>query len=321
MMMDSTLSILKNIDNVINRTISFIIIPICTILNLVSILVLRRKHLNKTNMGVFYIYLVATHTISLLYNIFVSDAELLFNYNLLTTSDFFCKLFSFLNKPVKQMSPWLQITITLHRFVYYKFPAKAKFFSKYLIISMLVIFCIITGLSTTNFFYYLKHQYADNFNQTSTNLTPISVSCTAERTISLVSDIEVFLFRILIVFLVILVLTLVLYFGIYRNVNLETKDRALIRENHFTYVQLVLNIFYLIFNAPILLAYIAKYTLMGRKDNASLLIDTLNSMSREFSNLYYSSFFVLNFVFNSLFRAEFFGLLDDIYKRLKLIFK
>ena len=315
--MDSTISILQSIDLIINHTISFLIIPICTVLNLISILVLRRKPLNKTNMGVFYIYLVATHTISLFYIIFVSDADLLFNYNLLTINDFSCKLFSFLSKPVKKMSPWLQVTITLHRFVYYKFPAKAKFISKHLISSMLVTFCCITVLSGANFFYYLKHQYADNINQTSTNLTLVSVTCTADGTISLVNDIEVFLFRTLITFSVILVLTLVLYFGIYRNVNLETKDRALIRENHFTYVQLVLNIFYLIFNAPILLAYIAKYTLMGRKDNASLLIDTLNSMSREFSNLYYSSFFVLNFVFNSLFRAEFFACVGDFFQRFK----
>ena len=285
-------------------------IPFGIVFNTASIFIFINKNFNKTKMGFYYISLSITHTLALVYYLFLLDSDHLLGYDLLRLNDTSCKIILFLQF-LNQISPWFQVILTIHRFIICKYPKNCEFMNKkkFLVLLLLVTSFFISIFSAGNLFFSLQIETISN-NQTLNGSiqTPI---CTANSLVSLITELESFLFRILIPFILIFILTIVLHKDIYeKNLNFS-KFRQIKRENHFTYTVIVSNTFFMVTFAPILIIFLLKYSNIDAETNDhESIIDHIGFICLQFSNLYYSTFFVWNLWFNSLFRSHIFKILS-----------
>ena len=285
-------------------------IPFGIVLNMASVFIFTNKKFNKTKMGFYYISLSITHTLALVYYLFLLDSQHLLGYDLLRLNDVSCKIILFLQF-LNQISPWFQVILTFHRFIICKYPKNSEFMNKkkFLVVLLLVTSFFTAFFSIGNLFFSLQIETISN-NQTF-NDSVQAVICTANDLVSLITGIESFLFRILIPFILIFIMTIVLYRNIYKKELNTSNLRKIKRENHFTYTVIISNMFFMVTFAPILIIYLFKYSNIDPETNDhESIIDHIGFICLEFSNLYYSTFFVWNLWFNSLFRSQIFEILS-----------
>lgn len=104
-------------------------VPLGIVGNLVSCLVFAtRPRLNnsKTNVGFLYAWLSLVNLLSILYYALVYRSRTLFNYSV----DMPCGLDDFLRRTTLNAVPWMQVVISVDRFVVVVYPSKKQFFSK-----------------------------------------------------------------------------------------------------------------------------------------------------------------------------------------------
>ena len=288
------------------------------VFNITSIFIFTNKKFNKTKMGFYYISLSISHTITLIYYWFLLDSKHFLGYQLLNLNNTLCKLIIML-RFLKQTSPWFQVILTFHRFIICKYPKNSEFMNKkkFLVVLLLVTSFFTAFFSIGNLFFSLQIETISN-NQTLNDSmqTPI---CTANSLVSLITEIESFLFRILIPFILIFIMTIVLHKNIYKKILNYSKIRQIKRENHFTYTVIISNMFFMVTFAPNLLICILKYSnIVNESNKYANIIDHIGFICLEFSNLYYSTFFLWNLFFNSLFRRQVFGIVSNLINKAKI---
>ena len=302
----------SEIENIIEFYLFFLPIPFGIVFNIASVFIFMNKKFNKTKMGFYYISLSITHTLALIYYLFLLDSEHFLGYDLLRLNDTSCKIILFLQF-LNQISPWFQLIATLHRFIICKYPKNCEFINKkkFLVILLLLTCVFISFFSIGNLFFSLQIETISN-NQTLNGSiqTPI---CTASSLVVFITEIESFLFRILIPFILIFIMTIVLHRNIYKKELNSSNLRKIKRENHFTYTVIISNMFFMVTFAPILIIFLLKYSnIVAETNDHESIIDHIGFICLEFSNLYYSTFFVWNLWFNSLFRNQIFEILSRV---------
>ena len=297
-------------EEIIEFYLLFLPMPFGIVLNIASVFIFMNKKFNKTNMGFYYISLSISHTIALIYYLFLLDSQHFLHYHLLNINDASCKIIIFLRCLI-QISPWFQVILTFHRFIICKYPKKSEFMDKTSsLVKILLATCVfISFFSFGNIFYSLSIK-TYSANQTLNHSIQTSI-CTASSLVVFITEIESFLFRILIPFTLICIMTIVLYRNIYKKELNSSNLRKIKRENHFTYTVIVSNTFFMVTFAPILIIFLLKYSNIDAETNDhESIIDHIGFICLQFSNLYYSTFFVWNLWFNSLFRSHIFKILS-----------
>ena len=102
-------------------------VPVGVVGNLVSFVVYTRPRLNnKTNTGFLYACLCIVNLTSILYYTFVFRSVTLFNYAVYMP----CGLSDYFRRNALNSVPWMQVMISLDRFVVVMYPSKKQLFTK-----------------------------------------------------------------------------------------------------------------------------------------------------------------------------------------------
>ena len=308
---EDSFKIINSLEDHFDFFLSITLFPIGILLNIISIFVFRRKKFNKTKMGIYYTLLSITHTVALLYYLFIVNAMNLFNYNPMILSDFACKVFTFLRRPARQISAWIQVSLTIHRFISFKYPNKSNLINntKAVYFAVFLALLSISIFASGCFLYQLDYQKVN-----STNSSQSIKVCSASSTVYFITEMQSYLFRIFIPFVLIAIMSVVLYANINKGVININNLRIIKREHHFTYTCYISNLFYLVINAPILVLYMVKFVYFDENNHLAEIINSVWLITNEFSHLYYSTFFIWNIIFNSLFRHELSEMLKALFK-------
>lgn len=217
-----------------------------------------------------------------------------------------------------QISPWFQVILTFHRFIICKYPKNSELMNKFAFwVKLLLATCFFISIfSIVKLFFNLKIDEDSFSNNQTLNGSIQKAICTTNSLLLVYSELESFLFRVFLPFLLIFILTIILYRNIYRKVLNYPGKRQIQRENHFTYTVIVSNLFFLVSFTPVLIIFILKYSNITKETQRyTNIIEHIGYICLEFSNLYYATFFFWNLVFNSLFRRQVFYIGSSLIKK------
>src|SRR5579883_3034452 len=106
----------------------WLIWPVAVVGNLVSLYIYTRPNLNKkTNTGFLYGWLCVINVIAVLEYTFVYRSQSLIGYKILTYP---CGFEIYLHRTFLNSIAWMQVLISLDRFVVIMYPRKAKWFNR-----------------------------------------------------------------------------------------------------------------------------------------------------------------------------------------------
>ena len=109
-------------------------------------------------------------------------------------------------------------------------------------------------------------------------------------------------------------------YNISKGIDVEKSARLLedamddwASNSHVFYRAKISNMFFMVTFAPNLLICVLKYSnIVNESNKYANIIDHIGFICLEFSNLYYSTFFLWNLFFNSLFRRQVFGMVYNL---------
>lgn len=170
-------------------------------------------------------------------------------------------------------------------------------------------------VNSGNLFYYVKKS---NYSK--------EKKCTGDMGIQLYSDLILILFRTIIPIFTMGILSILIIRKL-SQINRIRKKAASPYQAHrnnshgsahkdhqFTFTVVSMNFVFILFNIPTTLVYIVRhiYLIISKSNTDANLIakmDLMWTISFNLGTLYFSSFFLLNTIFNKLFRAEVFKLM------------
>ena len=289
---------------------TILILPIGIVLNILTAVVFLRKGLNKTNMGFFYFWTSVLFAFTLIFYFFIYNSSIMFNYDLTLVNNASCKIVTLMKRATRNLPPWLLVIISVERYLHLKFKFNKDFKNKKLIFFSLfiVIAFLMFIINITNFFYYLENGTNSTlvFNDTSIK------ECTASEDLKFIAILTAATFRSLIPIFLLIVLNGFIISKLIANTRLlkESKKKEakmFRREYHFTFMTLVLSSFFVVLNLPDAVCHLVRntYSSVNSQDTKTLaIIDFIWDITYDVSNFYYSSFFFINLLFNSIFRKE-----------------
>jgi hypothetical protein len=303
---ESTIATLRSVSSIINTYSFYITTGIGLPFNLLSIFIFTRPNLNKTNMGFLYGFKSAVDFNLIFTSIFVFRGNAYFGFSMSTTSDFLCKLSTFLRRMLFHTSSMMCIVTTLDRFLFNIYPNRFSFVKKKLGMSIIIVAIFFTiGLANIpNLMFYLV-------------VTNTTRSCTATNDVTISSDIISIFLRTFIPFGVMFTLNLIMLRKILKQRSSLTQTAISRKEHQFTIMVISFDLIFFFSNLPLALYYIFY--------NINLYLGTFtnNTLFRTQYTLVISatlalSFFdqtfafFLNFALNKLFRQEILKLLSRL---------
>nr|QVK45688.1 G protein-coupled receptor [Proales similis] len=299
------IALISSIGRDIYYYFTIIVSPIGVLLNMFSFYVFSRPRLNKTNMGFLYRWQSAVDIILLLLTTFVFASRSVFGVSFANTSDFLCRVLTFLRRFILHASSWMTLFITFDRFMAVRMPTKLTELRKnklHLSLVILAMFALIALVDVENLFYYLEQTEVVRGNQTT-----VQSVCTASPLVYALSDIISIVMRTYVPFVLMTVFDALIVRRIVQSKNKSNRSSGR-REKHFTAVVLAYNCVFFALNFPLSVIYIFTtiYNL------AHIELDPLpNAIFRTaFTSTVVLAFFmqamsfVFNFTLNYLFRNE-----------------
>jgi hypothetical protein len=119
---------LTTLGNTIDFYFTWIIVPIGFVTNAISILVFARTKLLKTNMGYFNLLIAISNLLTLLFYFFAQKSTTVLNFDLSIQTLTGCKLFMFIRRVLRELSPIIETVMTLERFLSINYPKKFPIF-------------------------------------------------------------------------------------------------------------------------------------------------------------------------------------------------
>ena len=299
---------LDQLEDEIGYYTTILIVPVGIVLNILTAVIFLRKGLNKTNMGFFYFWTSVLFAFTLIFYIFIHNSSIMFNYDLTLNNNTSCKIVTLLKRAIRNLPPWLLVLISIERYLHLKFKFNKNFNNKTLIFfaSFFLIIFLMISFNITNLFYYL------NNNKNSTLNTTDNQKCQTSEDLKLIAILIAATFRSLIPILFLIVLNGFIASKLIINTRLlivskKKEAKMFRREYHFTFMTLVLSSLFVVLNLPDAICHLVRntYSSVNSHDIKTLaIIDFIWDTTYDASNFYYSSFFFINLLFNSIFRKE-----------------
>jgi hypothetical protein len=291
---------------VLSNQISFyfliVMMPLGIVLNIISIFIFMRPSLNKTNMGFIFTMLALVDTISLFYYFLVVRPNNVFGY----TVNFFCGMSSYLRRTIFNYSSWIQAYVSVDRFVSIYFPSRAVFFKKktFSLFIMLAILCLVLLTNFTNLMTYPVTQINPANNRTST-------TCFTPREWQIVTPIIAMLMRICIPFAIMIIFNTLISMRLFDSKK-KILNRKASKEYRFALVTLSMDIVFFLFYLPVginlILNVVDVFSDVLNPPQVNANFNFYSNISQLIAISYHAIFFIINMIFNSLFRNEFFSL-------------
>ncbi|CAF0720375.1 unnamed protein product [Brachionus calyciflorus] len=170
-------------------------------------------------MGFYNKCIGCANIIQLLFFMFIQNSEVLFNYNLLLTSNHMCKIIYYFRRIFRQLTPIIETTMTFDRFINIYFPNRFSFINKKsFIISLILLLIFIFGVvDLLNLSYNLQVRLVYSNDYTVKNVT----KCTSSKTVRQYTDIGATILRTVIPFCTMLILN-----GLILKQLLVSKNKA-----------------------------------------------------------------------------------------------
>jgi hypothetical protein len=293
---------LNSISNKIIFLGSTIIAIVGIVSNTLNIVICLRKELRSSLLS-YYNILIS------IFNILTFVATLCFYFpitlgfeSLVTLSDISCATLSFALRVVIQMSIWINVGVTIDRFLCVSFPSKFKFNTDRKKLSWIFfgVFIVLLLLNIPNLFFKI--------NQNGGSL----VCSSTNSLIVLIRNLEIGLFRAVLPAILHIVLSAILIRDLFktrRSVQTNQDDK---RERRFTRIVIALNVFFCLTELPssILTIYIGIIGFtptnpIPEKLSYSLALTTIVYQAAiVLSGFTFNSLLFVNLMFNRIFQRE-----------------
>jgi hypothetical protein len=311
------------LSNEINYWIQIITVPLGILFNLTSLYIFSRPNLNQTNMGFFYLNITAWNTIALLFSFFLIDSKVVFGYDLSLMNDISCASVWFLRRFVRFVSPWLEVLITVDRYIFICHTNKFQFLKSKLYLSIIILtICVCLLLqSVPNLYYkiYITNEIKNLTNKTSLNVIR---ECKTTKEIALITDLIPLFVKVLIPMIVMVVLSVLLIRKVkekkFKNNYKKSSNSNNSKELQFALTIIGMNAIFISINLPLsfMNSFRSVYNnLLSKQINsiiATTVINFLYSLSFQIANLYYSFMIFSYLIFNKLYLNEFLNLFKSI---------
>ena len=306
--------VLNNVTNIINLYYSAIVIPIGVILNLATIFIFARSSsVTKKNtiLSLLYIGLSIYDILALLNSILFAQLLPSLNIYLVKFSNANCIALSWYRKSVIQSPSWIQVIITLERYLSICYPNKFGLFKrKRNVIGMfLTVIVTLTVVNMGQAWYYLNNSYYVYNDDDNSSLVPLNTTsvCTSSTAVSLLTDIINVLFRFLFPITIMIVLNVLISRRLYESKKRSGLiNRSLTQERNYTFTVFGFNVLFFVLNLPWSVYYVLNHIQSSGivVFSASLDLAILRLMNSIVFSIFYlnnlSSFFLI-ILFNKIF--------------------
>jgi hypothetical protein len=308
---------LTNLFDTVDFWFLILTVPLGVVLNLFAIYVFSRPNLNKTTMGFFYMNLSGWTAAVLLYFFFVQNSAKTMKYDITKYTPLGCAFYMFIRRVIREVPPWIEVLITIDRFIAVCHPTKFKFMKNKLVLLGLIFGTIVCLgiLSYQNFDYTLIYSYKNTtvFDQT-TNSTIYKnvvskVSCSQDIYGRFYADIVSAILRAVAPAIVLMIFSILLVKKVLDSKKSLQKESGKTDKAsaQFTRSVLNMNIIFWALNVPESIVYFIKnfYNITTSADPYIVgIINNSYTFSYVIANLYYNLKFFSYLFFNKLFFKE-----------------
>lgn len=319
--MESQYSYVENATIALNFYFSAAILPFGMIFNGLSSLIFNRQRLNKTTMGFLYGHLTVIDSISLLTGLVLVQFLPSLNINVMFESNVVCKLGQFTLRVVQNLSSWIQVLISLDRYLNVCHPNRflAMRKRKTLALIMLGTTLFVLAINVENLFFYVTRRQVFVVDL---NTTFVVKRCTADPAITFASDLITAFMRTWIPFCVMAFFSWRTTRQLWLSKKRILRTDSLKRERQFSLTVMLFNVLFFSFNAPVsislILTNVYKYFPALTTPEAIQALELFKSISFSFSYFYQSITFFVNFLFNKIFRQEVQQIVSSLKKRMQI---
>jgi hypothetical protein len=292
--------------NFISNRIIFvgtIIIPSVGIIsNVLNIAICLRQRLRSSLLGYYNVLISIFNTLVFIVMLLIYFPLVIGQTNLANLSDFSCATLSFALRVFIKMSIWINVGVTIDRFLCVSFPNKFKFRNnkKKLSLILFVVFVILLLLSMPNLFYKIN-QNDDSIVCSSTN-----------SLIVLIRNLEISIFRAVVPAILHIILSAILIKNLIiskRNVAINQDEK---RELKFTRIVIALNAFFCLTELPLsivtiyfgILGFTPSYPLPENLSYSLALATIAYQTAIVLSGFTFNSLLFVNLIFNKIFQSE-----------------
>jgi hypothetical protein len=271
--------------------------------NIMAFLVFSRKKFKNTIFENYFRLLIIMNSIVLLYEIDIF-LQNIFNYSIDSTSYFICKIYLFVNWSIYSTGIWIIVIVSLDQMINIKYPSKFSFKNKKIFqYSVVAFFITINFGSQISLTVESEYQTIFIINN-KTNQTELVHKCYYNNSFEGLSWFD-FFWSAFIPFSLMLAFSSISVINLFQS-RLSASNRLSPRDIRFAYVTLSFNLIFLILNFPIALYDLVSNYIYIDSAISSIIYLIVFILNDTFCGI----FFYLNFMTNSLFKNEFFKLIN-----------
>jgi hypothetical protein len=256
-----------------------------------------------------------------IFTMFVLSSKTLIGYDLSIISNTSCVLVSFFRRVIREAPCWVDVLITIDRYLLICYNNKIQFMTKRknLIFILLLILVVLIVKSVETFYYQLNYTFkVVNGSNTSSQIVS-TISCTSSKANLLLTNMLTALFRSIIPSIIMIVLSWFLVKKVhekqnnmkkihqnFNHTNSEKKGNK--KETIFTACIISMNTLFVLLNFPYAIMNVYKTICLNYiqiQDPLTVsIVKNVYTLAFDLANLYYSTMFFSFIYFNKLFYKE-----------------
>jgi hypothetical protein len=296
---------ISHLNSISNRIIFYgtaLITTFSIVSNLLNIAICLRKELRTSLLGYYNILMSTFNILAFVVTLFFDFPQTIGLKNVANSSNISCATLSFALRVVIQMSIWINVGVTIDRYLCVSFPSEFKFRNDRKKLSWIFfgVFVVLLLLNIPNLFFKIN-QNADSLVCSSTN-----------SLIILIRNMEISIFRAVLPAFLHIVLSAILIKDLFktrRSVQANQDDR---RERRFTRIVIALNVLFCLTEIPlsimtIYLGIIGDNLLYPLPQNTAYSLGVAMicyQITVLISGFNFNSLLVVNLMFNKIFQKE-----------------
>jgi len=296
---------ISHLNSISNRIIFYgttLITTFSIVSNLLNIAICLRKELRTSLLGYYNILMSTFNILAFVVTLFFDFPQTIGLKNLANSSNISCATLSFALRVVIQMSIWINVGVTIYRYLCVSFPSKYKFITDRKKLSWIFfgVFVVLLLLNIPNLFFKINQN--DDF-----------IVCSSTNSLLLlIRNLEISIFRAVVPAILHIVLSAILIKDLFktrRSVQANQDDR---RERRFTRIVIALNVLFCLTELPLSVSTI-YFGIKGHTLVYPLPQNTAYSLGVAMicyqitiiiSGFNFNSLLVVNLMFNKIYQKE-----------------
>jgi hypothetical protein len=296
---------------ILNTVLPIVAIVLGTIGESISIVIFFNKKFMATS---FAFYNISVSVIDILI-FYIGCLKFVLQANTsdpLSSSMFWCKSLSFLIRPMLEIASWIQLLMTLDRFLFMHFTSRFKWIRKFSVqIAMVSILAVAFLLFHSPVAFFYGHFEAINETENVTSSLLVCYTDPYQYYVVILNDFGLFFIFCTIPFTIMFFLTISISISFIKmkkksKSKMSSKNR---KEYRFAFAIIFQNIIFLIFTLPLSTLWpVMNLKVIGVlqfSDEDAAVLDILLATFNFLMYFYFASKFLVNIIFNSLYRQIF----------------